>query len=112
MLAGIARLRRGRIVGVAEHVGMHPRQPHAGLVGEVPQPAGGGMTVHPCVAPVAQQRALGAHVDGAVDRPPYRGRQRDQHDLGALADHPQHPVAVLRAKAGDVGGAGLEAARR
>jgi hypothetical protein len=74
----------------------------------VAQPVGGGVAVHPCAAPVAQQRPVGSLVDGAVDRASDRGWQRDQHDLGALADHPEHPVAVLLAEVGDVGGAGLE----
>ena len=76
------------------------------------QPAGGGVAVHPCAAQVEQQRAVGSPVDGAVDRPPDRGRQqRHEDDLGALADRPQHPVAVLFADVGDVGGAGLEDAQ-
>ena len=66
------------------------------------------MTVHPPVPAIAQQRSVGAPVDGAVDRPSDRGRQRDQDDLAALADHPEHPVAVLFPEDGDVGGAGLE----
>jgi hypothetical protein len=66
------------------------------------------MTVHPPAAAVAQQRPLGTAVHSAVDSPPDRGRQRDEDDLGALADHPKHPVAVLLAEVGDVGGARLE----
>jgi hypothetical protein len=66
------------------------------------------VAVHPSAAPVAQQRPFGAPVDGAVDCPPDRGRQRDVDDLGALADHPKHSVAVLFTEIGDVGGAGLE----
>ena len=33
---------------------------------------------------------------------PTAGGSGDQDDLGALAAHPQHPVAVLLAKVGDV----------
>jgi hypothetical protein len=35
------------------------------------------------------------------------GRQRDQDDLGALAAHAQHPVAMF-AEVTDVGASGLE----
>jgi hypothetical protein len=59
--------------------------------------------------PVAQQSAVpvGATFPRAVDRPPDRGRQRDEDDLGALADHPKHPVAVPFTEVGDVGGVGV-----
>ena len=46
--------------------------------------------------------------DGAVDGPADRWRQRDEHDLGALAAHPQHPVAVFLAEVADVSAGGLE----
>ena len=44
----------------------------------------------------------------AVDGPADRWRQRDQDDLGALAAHPQDPVAVFFAEVGDVRGGSLE----
>jgi len=84
------------------------RQPHPGSRGQVAEAAGAGVPVHPGTAPVAQQRPVLAAVDGPVDGPPDRGRQRDEDDLGALADHAQDAVAVLLAEVGDVGGAGLE----
>ena len=46
--------------------------------------------------------------DRPVDGPADRWRQRDQDDLGALAAHAQHPVAVLLAEVGDVRAGGLE----
>ena len=46
--------------------------------------------------------------DGLVDGPPHGRGQWDQHDLGALAAHAQHPVAVLFAEVGDVGPGGFE----
>jgi hypothetical protein len=44
----------------------------------------------------------------AVDGPAGRWRQRDQDDFGALAAHPQDPVAVLFTKVGDVRAGGFE----
>jgi hypothetical protein len=76
--------------------------------GQVFEPAGGGVAVHPGAERVAQDRTDFAAVDGAVDRSGYRGWQRDEHDLAALAAHPQHAVAVLLTQVGDAGPARLE----
>jgi hypothetical protein len=43
-----------------------------------------------------------------VDGPPYCGRKRDQDDLGALAAHAQHPVAMFLAEVTDVGASSFE----
>ena len=64
--------------------------------------------VHPGAAAVEQDRAARSVSDRPVDGPPDRGRQRHQDDLGALAAHAQHPVAVLFAEVGDVGAGGFE----
>jgi hypothetical protein len=42
-------------------------------------------------------------VDGAADG----WREGDQHYLGALTAHPQHPVAVFLAEVGDVRAGGF-----
>jgi hypothetical protein len=56
--------------------------------------------VHPGAAAVEQDRPAGPAADGAVDGPADRRGQRDQVDLGALAAHPQHAVAVFLAQVG------------
>jgi hypothetical protein len=55
-----------------------------------------------------QDGATGTAADGLVDGPPDGGWQRYQHDLGAVAAHAQHPVAVLLAKVGNVRAGGFE----
>jgi hypothetical protein len=64
--------------------------------------------VHPGTAAVKQDRPARAVPGCPVDGPADRWRQRDQDDLGALAAHVQHPVAVLLAEVGDVRAGGLE----
>ena len=49
-----------------------------------------------------------AVTDCPVDGPADGWRQRDQDDLGALAAHAQHLVAVLLTQVGDVRAGGLE----
>jgi len=93
---------------VAQHVGVHPRQPDTRVSSEALQPAGGGVPVHSYAPQVAQDRPVSASADGAFDGALHRGRQRDEHDLAALAPHPQHAVAVLLPEVGDVRPAGLE----
>jgi len=74
----------------------------------VPQAAGRCVTVHPRAAAVEQDRPARAASSSPVDGPPYCGQQRDQDDLGALAAHAQHPVAMFLAEITDVGASGLE----
>jgi len=85
----------------------------AGGLGEVAQAAGGCVPVHPGAAGVQQDRPADPGGYRPVDGPADRGRQWDQHDLGALAAHPQDPAAVFLAEVGDVGagGNGLEDGR-
>jgi hypothetical protein len=75
---------------------LHVAQVDPGSRGQVAEAAGAGVPVHPGTAPVAQQRPVLAAIDGPVDGPPDRGRQRDEDDLGALADHAQDAVAVKK----------------
>jgi hypothetical protein len=96
---------------VPEHVRVRPGDPDTGLFGQPPDPAGGGVPVHPGAAATEQDRPAGTGADGAVDRPPDGGWQRDKDDFGALAADPQHPVAVLIAEVADVGSGGLEDAQ-
>ncbi len=77
-------------------------------LGEVVQAAGGRVPVHPGAAAVEQDRPARARADRPVDGPADRGRQRHQDNLGALAAHPQDPVAVLLAEIGNIGAGGLE----
>ena len=94
--------------GMTEHMRVCPGDLDAGGFGEVVQASGGGVPVHPGAAAVEQDRPAHAGSDCPVDGPADRWRQRDQDDLGALAAHAQHPVAVLLAEVGDVRGSGLE----
>jgi hypothetical protein len=64
--------------------------------------------VHPGAASIQQDRPAGSEVYGTVDGPADCWRQRDQDDLGALAAHSQHPVAVFLAGVSDVRAGGLE----
>ena len=74
---------------------MCPGDLDAGGFGEVAQAAGGRVPVHPGAPGVQQDRPAAPGGYRPVDGPADRGRQRDQDDLGALATHAQHPVAVL-----------------
>jgi hypothetical protein len=84
------------------------RSLEAGGFGEVPQAAGGGVPVHPGAAAVQQDRPAVPEVYRPVDGPADRGRQRHQDDLGALAAHPQHPMAVFLGEIGDARAGGFE----
>ena len=66
------------------------------------------MPVHPGAAGVDQDRAARTRSDRSVDGPADGRRQRDQDNLGALAAHAQHSVAVFLAEVGDVCSGGLE----
>jgi len=57
-------------------------------------------------AAVEQDRSAHPACDGAVDGLADRGRQRDQHDLPALAAHAKDAVTVFLAQAADVGAGG------
>lgn len=70
--------------------------------------ASGGMPVHPHSAPVQQERASRTLTNRAINRAADRGWKRDQHDLAALATHPQDPMAVLLAHVVDVRARRLE----
>jgi hypothetical protein len=93
---------------MAEHVRVWPGDSHSGGFSEVPQAPGGGVAVHPRAAAVKQNRPAETAADRPVDGPADRWRQGNQDDLGSLAAHTQHPVAVLFTKVGDVGPGGLE----
>ena len=87
---------------------MCPGDPDAGGLGEPVQAAGGRVPVHPGTPGIQQDRPADPGVYGPVDGPADRGRQRDQYHLGALAAHPQHPMAVLLAKVSDIRAGGFK----
>jgi hypothetical protein len=93
---------------VPEHMRVGPADPHSRGSGQVAQPAGGGVPVHPGSAHVEQDRPGGPAVHGALDGPSDSGRQGHQHHLAALAADPQYAVPVLLAEVGDVRAGGLE----
>ncbi len=103
-----ASVEHGRDERVSEHVRVCPGDVDAGGSGEVAQAAGGRVPVQPGASAVEQDGPAGAVPDSPVDGPPDRWRQRHQDDLGALAAHAQHPVAVFLAEIGDVRAGGLE----
>lgn len=56
------------VLTTAQHVRVHPGEADSGVAGEVPQPSGGGVSVHPSAALVEQQRTYGSIAGGMVDR--------------------------------------------
>jgi hypothetical protein len=92
----VAQVHAGIEHGGDERVAQHVR-------GQPAQPAGGGVPVHPGPTPGAQDWPHRTGVDGEVDRASDRGRQGDEDDLAALADHAQDTVAVLLPQIGDIG---------
>jgi len=72
------------------------------------EPARRSVAVHPGADHVPQDRPYRATVDGTVDRSGHRWWQGDEHDLAALAAHPQDPVAVLLVRVADAGPARFE----
>jgi hypothetical protein len=87
-----AGVEHGGDEGVAQHVGVHLRRADAGGVGQVFEPAGGRVPVHPYAEGVTQDRAAVAVVGGSVESSGHRGRERDQDDFAALAAHAQDSV--------------------
>ena len=103
-----ASVETGRDVGVTEHMRICPGDPDGDGFGEPVQAAGGRVPVHPGTAGIQQDRPADPGGHRPVDGPADRGRQRDQHHLGALTAHAQDPVPVLLAEVGDVRTGGLE----
>ena len=93
---------------VPQHVRMHPRQTDTGISGQVLQPSGGGMAIHPHGAQVPQDGPDGSTRDRPLDRPLDRRRQWGEDDLATLTADLQHPMAVLLAHIGNVGATGFE----
>jgi hypothetical protein len=94
--------------GVAQHVWVHAWHPDASAVGQVLEPSGRRVSVHPRPVDVAQNRAGVAAVDRLVDGSGDGRRERDEDDLAALASHAQNAVAVFFAEVADAGAAGFE----
>jgi hypothetical protein len=88
-VAGIAKVAftsedRVRDERVPQHVRMRPGNPHTGLIGQAPEPARGGVAVHPGAAAVEQNGPGRAGADCPVDCPADRRWQRHQYNLCAL----------------------------
>lgn len=83
---------------VPEHVGVYPREAHAGASRELAQSSRGRVSVHPGAASAEQQRSTATIACRRIDSPAHRGRKRHQDDFAALALHPQDPVSVLLAE--------------
>jgi hypothetical protein len=103
-----ASVEHGRDECVTEHVRVCLGHLYAGSIREVPQAAGSRVTVHPGAAAIEQDGPARADSGSPVNGPPYCWRQRDQDDLGALAAHAQHPVAMFLAEVTDVGASSFE----
>jgi hypothetical protein len=73
---------------MAEHVRVHSRHSDPGRSGQMLEPAGRGVPVHPRPVAVAQDRTSVAAVDGAVECPGHCWRERGEDDLAALATYP------------------------
>lgn len=93
---------------MAEHVRVRSVDAHASLLGQAPQSPCRGVPVHPGTPAVEQDGPARPVPDGLVDSAADRRRQRDEHDLGALAAHPEHPVTVFLPEVADVSAGGLE----
>jgi hypothetical protein len=93
---------------VPQHARVHPRHADARRVGQLPESAGGGVSVHPRAVDVAQDRSGVAAVGGSVDRTGYRRWQWDQYGLVSFAADLEYAVAVFLAEVADVGAAGLK----
>nr|WP_306208683.1 hypothetical protein [Actinoplanes sp. RD1] len=103
-----AGVEHGGHEGVAQHVRVHLGHADAGGGGEVLEPAGRGVPVHPGADGVAQDRPVEAFTNGPVDSAGHCGWQRDEDDLAALAVDAQHTVSVFLAQVGDARAAGFE----
>lgn len=94
--------------GVAQHVRVHLWHLDPGGGGQVLEPAGRCVPVHPRFVGVAQDRTGFTALDGTVEGAGHRWWKRDEDDLAALAAHPQDAVAVFFSEVADVGAAGFE----
>jgi len=67
----------------------------------------GAVPVQPAAVPGEEHRPFGMFAEGQVDRPGGARRQRDGHDLAALAGDGQGPVPALEAQVLDVSAGGF-----
>jgi len=67
---------------------VHSRHPDPGGGGQVLEPAGGRVPVHPSVVGVAEDRTAVTAVDRSVEGPGHGWWQRDEDDLAALTAYP------------------------
>ncbi|GEM_PF-3937345 len=87
---------------------MWPGDPHVRVLGEVPQAAGGGVPIHRALRLLSRIGPLARPATARSMARPTAGGSGTQDDLGALAAHPQHAVAVFLAQVGDAGAGGFE----
>jgi hypothetical protein len=85
-----------------EACAVRPGRLDASHAGETVQTPRGRVAVHAGAAAVDQDRPASTRSDGPVNGPPGCWWQRDQDHLGALAAHPEYPVAVFLAEIGYV----------
>ena len=62
-----------------------------------------GVPIESVAVGAAEDRSFAAFTDGEIDRPRGAGRERDGHDLAALAQDRQGAVAAFEAELFDVG---------
>ena len=71
-----------------EHMRVHAWHPDPGSNGQVVEPSGGSVAVHANAEHIAQDRAVVAVADRAVDCPADRWWQWNEDDFAALSSHP------------------------
>ena len=103
-----AGIQHGGDEGMSEHVGVHPGHPDPGGLGQVLEPTGRGVPVHPGTQGVAEDRPVVVAVDSLIDGAGHRWGQGHEDDLAALPANLEHPVPVLFAEIPDVGATGFE----
>ena len=93
---------------VAQHVGVHPGHPDPGGLGQVLEPVGRGVPVHPGtkvfrrIGPWSRPSTARSMARATASGTGYEG------DLAALPANLEHPVPVLFAEIPDGGAAGFE----
>jgi hypothetical protein len=81
---------------------VHPAEADAGVAGEVAEPPGRGVPVHPLPACVQEERSGISFASGPFDGPTDGERHRGQDDLAAFAADSQYAVAVLLTEVLDI----------
>jgi len=93
---------------VPEHVWVHPRQPHPGLLGQPTQAARCAVPIHPGSPHGPQDRPFASVGNCGVDGPGDSRREWDEDHFVAFAVHAQDAVAAFLAQIIDAGAGGFE----